>query len=168
MPVGTCDPATRGDPYNVTQLAVADGTVMVTIRYGWDGTSTRTGQQYTVQAVDTLDSIATQFGVTVADLTDWNDLPDTTVTAGQVLAVSRPGCDGPLVNGTGQASNRWAVSYTNAGQTTWYMHTVGKRGQPRVLTLAPGVSGTLTAQQAANAGYATISDCYDLSLTTTP
>lgn len=41
MPIGTCDPATRGDPYNVIQLAVGNGDVMVTIRYDWDQISTR-------------------------------------------------------------------------------------------------------------------------------
>ena len=120
MPTGTCDPATRGQAFNVLQLAIGNGDVFVTIRYGWDGVSTR----------------------------------DT-------------GCDGPLVNGTG-SGNVWAVSYTNAGQTTYYMHTVGKNGQARTLTLNPGASGTLTKTQAASAGYVNRSDCDDLSLTTEP
>ena len=121
MPIGTCDPASRGDAYNVTQLAVGNGDVMVTVRYGWDGVSTR-----------------------------------------------ETGCDGPLVNGTGPASNRWAVSYLNAGQTTYYMHTIGRNGQARTLTLNPGASGTFTAQQAAANGYVNISDIDNLSLTTEP
>lgn len=120
MPVGTCDPATRGDPYNVLQLAVGNGDVFVTIRYGWDGVSTR-----------------------------------------------ETGCDGPLVNGTG-GGNVWAISYLNAGQTTYYMKTVGRNGQPRTLTLNPGASGTLTKNQAASAGYVNVSDCDNLTLTTTP
>lgn len=41
MPAGTCDPATRGDPFNVLEMAVGNGDVMVTIRYGWDGVSVR-------------------------------------------------------------------------------------------------------------------------------
>ena len=41
MPAGTCDPSTRGDAFNVMQLAVGNGDVMVTIRYGWDGVSTK-------------------------------------------------------------------------------------------------------------------------------
>lgn len=121
MPAGTCDPATRGDLFNVLQMAVGNGDVMVTIRYGWDGTSTR----------------------------------DT-------------GCDGPLVNGTGPASNRWAVAYQNLGGTTYYLHTTGRNGQPHTFTLGPGASGTLTAQQAASQGFATRLDCDDLTLTTTP
>ena len=120
MPAGTCDPATRGDAFNVSQLAVGNGDVFVTIRFAWDGTSVR------------------------------------------------PDCDGPLVNGTGQVSNRWAVSYLNAGQTTYYMHTTGKNGVARTLRLDPGASGTLTAQQAASQGYVNASDCVNLTLTTEP
>lgn len=120
MPAGTCDPATRGDAFNVMQLAVGNGDVMVTIRYGWDGTSTR-----------------------------------------------ETGCDGPLVNGTG-SGNVWAVSYLNAGQATYYMHTIGRNGQARSLRINPGASGTLTKAQAASQGYVNVSDCDDLSLTTTP
>jgi hypothetical protein len=121
MPIGTCDPATRGDAFNVLQLSVGNGDVTVTIRYGWDGTSTRA-----------------------------------------------TGCDGPLVNGTGPASNRWAVAYENLGATTYYMHTTGRNGQARTFTVGPGASGTLTAQQAANNGYTNRSDCDDLTLTTVP
>jgi hypothetical protein len=117
MPIGTCDPATRGDPYNVLQLAVGNGDVFVTIRYGWDGTSTR-------------------------------DI----------------GCDGPLVNGTG-GGNVWAISYLNAGQTTYIMRTVGKNGQIRTLTLDPGASGTFNKAQAASRGYVNKSDVEDLTLT---
>ncbi|HEX6681559.1 MAG TPA: hypothetical protein VF062_02135 [Candidatus Limnocylindrales bacterium] len=117
MPAGTCDPSSRGAPYNVLQLAVGDeGDVFVTIRYGWDNVSTR-----------------------------------------------ETGCDGPLVNGTG-SGNVWAVSYTNAGQTTYYMNTVGRNGRPRTLTLNPGASGTLTRAQANAAGYMTRADCDNLEL----
>jgi hypothetical protein len=47
MPIGTCDPATRGEPWNVLTLAWGHnaaypaGQVVVTVRYGWDGVSTR-------------------------------------------------------------------------------------------------------------------------------
>lgn len=121
MPAGTCDPATRGDAFNVMQLAVGNGDVMVTIRYGWDGVSTRA-----------------------------------------------TGCDGPLVNGTGLAANRWAVQFQNLGATTYYLHTVGRNGTPHVFTLNGGASGTLTAAQAATQGFVNRSDCDDLELTTTP
>lgn len=120
MPAGTCDPATRGDPYNVLQLAVANGDVMVTIRYGWDGVSTRDA-----------------------------------------------GCDGPLVNGSG-AGNVWAVAYQNLGGTRYYLHTVGRNGQPHVFTLDPGAAGTLTKNQVASQGFVNRSDCDDLELTTVP
>jgi hypothetical protein len=78
------------------------------------------------------------------------------------------GCDGPLIDGTGPASNRWAVSYANLGPTTYYMHILGRKGLPRTLILNPSQSGTLTAQQCANNGYANIADFDDLQLTTIP
>jgi hypothetical protein len=120
MVAGTCDPASRGQAFNVLEMAVGNGDVMVTIRYGWDGVSVK------------------------------------------------PSCDGPLVNGPGVVSNRWAVKYQNNGQTTYYMHTTGRNGQARTFTLNPGQSGTLTAQQAANNGYVNRSDCDELTLTTEP
>jgi hypothetical protein len=39
MPIGTCDPASRGDVFNSGELAY--GPVRVQYRYGWDGTSTK-------------------------------------------------------------------------------------------------------------------------------
>lgn len=122
MPAGTCDPATRGDPYNVMQMAVGNGDVMVTIRYDWDHVSTK-------------------------------DSPG--------------GCDGPLVNGSG-SGNAWAIAYVNAGQTTYYMHTIGRNGQARTFTIDPGANGTITKNQAASQGYVNKSDCDDLTLTTSP
>ena len=39
MPIGTCDPASRGDQFNVGQETFGtDG--LITYRYGWDGVST--------------------------------------------------------------------------------------------------------------------------------
>ena len=41
MPVGTCDPASRGDTWNSGQLTIDGGAVTVDYRYGWDGVSVR-------------------------------------------------------------------------------------------------------------------------------
>lgn len=41
MPEGTCDPASRGDEFNVTETAEGGGDVLITIRWGWDGVSVR-------------------------------------------------------------------------------------------------------------------------------
>lgn len=119
-PPGSCDPASRGDAYNVTEMAVANGLVDIIARYGWDGVSTR-----------------------------------------------ETGCDGPFVNGTG-AGNKWAIQVTNNDTVSWFVNTVGKRGQPRHLELLPGVVNQYTATQAANNGYQTISDLDTLSITQTP
>lgn len=45
MPIGTCDPATRGDAFNATSLERpapdGSGSVLIDIHYGWDGVSVR-------------------------------------------------------------------------------------------------------------------------------
>ena len=42
MPNGTCDPATRGDAFNIMELAAgSNASVVVTVRYGWNGTSVK-------------------------------------------------------------------------------------------------------------------------------
>lgn len=45
MPVGTCDPASRGDAYNEVDLEYplpdSTGSVLAEIRYGWDGRSVK-------------------------------------------------------------------------------------------------------------------------------
>lgn len=120
MPAGTCDPATRGQAFSVLQLAVANGDVMLTIRFGWDGVSVR------------------------------------------------PNCDGPLINGTGVASNRWAVQAQNLSQTTYYAHTIRKNGQLARYTLGPGATGNVTVAQASANGYTAASDFGSLSMSTDP
>jgi hypothetical protein len=119
MPSGTCDPATRGDPYNVQTLSMGNGQVTIDIRYGWDGVSVR------------------------------------------------PDCDGPLVNGTG-TGNVWAIRVTNNDSISWWVHTIGKRGQPHNIQFTPGSVTTFTKTQASNNGYDSISDFSDLTLTTLP
>jgi hypothetical protein len=121
MPIGTCDPASRGAAFNEMALSQGEGKVTIDIRYGWDGVSTK-----------------------------------------------ETGCEGPLVNGTGPAANRWAVRVTNSDTQSWYVHTLGKRGQPRDYEFAAGTVTTFTANQASNNGFATISDFEELLLTTSP
>lgn len=119
MPAGTCDPASRGDPYNSQTLSMGNGAVTAEIRYGWDGVSV---------------------------------LPD---------------CDGPLVNGSG-TGNVWAIRVTNNDSVSWWVHTIGKRGQPHNTEFTPGSVTTFTKNQAANNGYDSISDFDELTLTTSP
>jgi hypothetical protein len=121
MPAGTCDPATRGEPYNVQQMSKGNGKVTITVRYGWDGVS-----------------------------------------------VKETGCDGPLINGTGVVANRWAVQVVNNDTVPWWVHTIGKRGQPRNYQFDAGSTTKFTANQAGNNGYDTISDFDSLTLTTSP
>lgn len=37
MPIGTCDPASRGDAFNIVEIV--EGQVSILCRYGWDGVS---------------------------------------------------------------------------------------------------------------------------------
>lgn len=39
MPIGTCDPASRGDTFNSGAMEI--GPILVEYRYGWDGVSVR-------------------------------------------------------------------------------------------------------------------------------
>ncbi len=45
MPIGTCDPATRGQAYNAVTLEKpapnGSGSVLIDIHFGWDGVSVR-------------------------------------------------------------------------------------------------------------------------------
>jgi hypothetical protein len=43
MPIGTCDPASRGEQWNVMemQVPIGDGVVRIWCQYGWDGVSQR-------------------------------------------------------------------------------------------------------------------------------
>lgn len=77
----------------------------------------------------------------------------------------RPDCNGPLVDGTGPASNRWAIQVVNNDTVDWLYNTVGRRNQPRTLALPAGQTRRFTAVQAAAAGYADRSDLDGLTLT---
>jgi hypothetical protein len=41
MPIGTCDPATRGASFNEFEVAFFQGAVIMKGRFGWDGVSTK-------------------------------------------------------------------------------------------------------------------------------
>jgi hypothetical protein len=110
MGLGTCDPATRGEPYNVTTLEFGGGAVTIDVRWDWDGVSVR------------------------------------------------PDCDGPIRR----------VRTTNSDSVSWYVHTVGKRGQPRDIELPAGQVRIWNAAQLSSAGYDTITDLENLTLTSSP
>lgn len=77
------------------------------------------------------------------------------------------GCDGPLVNGVG-TGNVWAIRVTNNDSVSWWVHTIGRRGQPRDTEFLPGTTTRYTANQASNNGYTTISDLAELTMTMLP
>jgi LysM repeat protein len=59
-------------------------------------TSSNTSKRYTVQKGDTLYSIATKNGVTVAQIQAWNKLTGTTLSLGQVLVVGTSSTPTPV------------------------------------------------------------------------
>lgn len=196
MPIGTCDPASRGEAFNVFEQAQGDaGEVLLTVRYGWDGprsvsVSTVSGSQSItapagsfgpgdlgraisgagIPAGSTLSAVVSDTAATLSAAATATG----TITATIAGSTKETGCDGPLVNGTGPASNRWAVRAQNTGPTTYYAHTRKRSGQVKTYTLSPAVSpteptiATVTAQQAANNGYSLRSDFDELVLTTDP
>lgn len=124
MAIGTCDPASRGEAFNLLTLAMGNGNVTVNVRYGWDGVSTK-----------------------------------------------ETGCNGPLYqppNQPGNQADRWAIQVVNNDSISWYVRTIGKKGQPRNVEFFPGETRTFTVTQATNAGYADITDFENLTLSTSP
>lgn len=57
MPEGTCDPATRGETFNTVTLEQplpdGSGSVLVDVRFGWDGVSVRPDCDGPVQSIRT-------------------------------------------------------------------------------------------------------------------
>jgi hypothetical protein len=57
MPLGTCDPASRGDAFNQSTQEVplpdGSGSVLIDCRFGWDGTSVRPNCDGPVSSVRT-------------------------------------------------------------------------------------------------------------------
>lgn len=126
MGAGTCDPASRGELFNLLTLSMGNGNVTADIRYGWDGISTK-------ESVD--------------------------------------GCNGPLYqppNQPGNQADRWAIKVINNDTISWWVRTIGKRGQPRNVEFLPGTTVTFTVNQASNAGYLSIQDFSELTLSTSP
>jgi hypothetical protein len=190
MPVGTCDPATRGELFNVRQIAKANGDVQLTVRFGWDGrpvagvgivsgsaaltapTGSFTAEDLGRGITGTGIPAGALITAVVSGSSAAMDVPATatgSITATVGSARNSPGgCDGPLVNGTGPASNRWAVRAESTSGVPWYAHTTRKNGQPVTYTLNPGQVVNVSAQQAAAGGYTLASDFGGLDLTTDP
>lgn len=61
MPEGTCDPASRGDTWNVTETAVDNGAVLITIRWGWDGVSVRPDCDGPIQDIRVVNTSTTTY-----------------------------------------------------------------------------------------------------------
>lgn len=71
------------------------------------------------------------------------------------------GCDGPLLQIGG-----WCIRVINNDSQTWYIHTKGRRGQPRNIPVQPGTTRRFSAGQAAALSWENASDLTDLTLST--
>ena len=189
MPAGTCDPATRGEPYNQLFQAVANGEVEIEVRYGWDGPRSAPNVQLTngsptitraaggLQDTDqgrTISGTGIPAGALIAAVVSATQATmsanatqtrTSTVTVGGSTRTSEGGCKGPLVDGTG-AGNVWAVRWRNLSSNDYFLHTKGRRGQPRRVDFPAGQSGTFTKAQASTVGYDDNHDFAELYLTT--
>lgn len=172
-------------------LAVANGDVTVDVRYGWDGPRSAPNVQLTngsatitraaggLQESDkgrAITGTGIPAGATIAEVVSATQATlsvaatatrTSTVTVAGSTRDSAGGCKGPLVDGTG-AGNVWAVRWVNLSGIDYYLHTKGRRGQPRRVTFAAESSGTYTKAQAAAVGYDDNHDFSDLVLSTDP
>jgi hypothetical protein len=172
-------------------LSVANGGVTVDVRYGWDGARSAPNVQLTNGSTTitraaggllesdkgrAITGTGISVGATIAEVVSATQATlsvaatatrTSTVTVAGSTRSSEGGCKGPLVDGTG-AGNVWAVKWSNLSQIDYYLHTFGRRGQPRRVTLGAGQSGTFTKAQASAVGYDDNHDFAELFLTTDP
>lgn len=105
MPLGTCDPASRGDAYNQlaeeVPLPNESGSVLIDIHYGWDGTSTRPNCDGPVSFIRTRNT-GTQ--------TAWANLPNK--KKGSPWVQLDPGTDVTITQ-QGQLNNLGLTNYSD-------------------------------------------------------
>jgi hypothetical protein len=106
MPIGTCDPATRGDEFNTMELAGGvNGSVVVTVRFGWDGVSIKaTGCDGPVKDIRTRNTGAT---------THWALLP--AKKNGSPWVEIPPGTD-VTISSPGQLTNLGLRNYSDVAE----------------------------------------------------
>lgn len=90
MPIGTCDPASRGETFNEFTIEVrspnGSGSVLVDVRFDWDGVSTKaTGCDGPITLLHTRNT---------SDMPAWALLPDKKKGSGWVQI--DPGTDLPI------------------------------------------------------------------------
>lgn len=190
MPIGTCDPATRGDDWNSGALSIDNGAVTVEYRYGWDGPRTVNNVLLTigspiatraaggVQGTDkgrTISGTGIPANTTILEVLSATQVVmsanatatrTSTVTIGGSTRTSEGGCIGPFVQGG--AGDAWAIRAANNSQTTYYAHFTGKRGTPRTITMPPGFNQEYTVAQVNSQGFLDNTDLDELSITTVP
>lgn len=86
--------------FNVRPLIIAVITIMLSLSFG--ALSTTKAQQsqdmHTVQAGESLFSIARQYDLAVGDIREWNDLDNDNLSVGQVLKITPPEADNQITH----------------------------------------------------------------------
>lgn len=186
MPLGTCDPASRGETFNEGELAIEQseafprGAVTLSYRYGWDGPRTITGVSR-VNGSPTLNAPAGSFndsdagravtgtgipgGTTIAAYVSGTRVTlsanaTSTGTNGATIAGSTfaTGCVGPLLR----------IRLVNNTPDTFYGHFKGRRGNWRRVTLNPNESRNIGQTALTAAGFIDNTDLEGLYITRDP
>lgn len=119
MPIGTCDPASRGDEYNITELAAGiNGSVVITVRSGWDGVSVRPNCDGPVKDIRVRNT---------GTATHWALLP--AKKRGSLWVEIPPGTDA-TISSPGQLSNLGLSNYSDiAGVTITDVQPEARQGR---------------------------------------
>ena len=114
MPLGTCDPASRGQAYNGVTLEVplpdGSGSVLIDCHFGWDGVSVRPDCNGPTQSIWTRNTGA---------MTAWVLLPNRRKSP--PYAPIAPGAD-VTITAQGQITNYGLTSYTDV-RDLWFQFT---------------------------------------------
>lgn len=101
MPIGTCDPASRGEAHNELAMAVANGQVLLSGLWDWDGVSVRPNCDGPIVSLRTRN---------ISQNTWWATLPNK--KKAPLWVQLDPGTDVTITQ-KGQLNNLGIVNYTD-------------------------------------------------------
>lgn len=112
----TCNPADRGEAFNKTEMALEGGAVLVTILWGWDGTSTiETGCDGPVESIRVRN---------VSTVTYYANLPSKK-RGNRNIAIA-PGTD-TVLSGNGNLRNLGLELYSDTAGVTLHQEPLALR-----------------------------------------
>lgn len=80
--------------------------------------NTASGTKYTVKAGDSVWSVSNKYGITMAQLIQWNDIQNNFIYPGQQLTVSNSGSTNSASSNTGSSANTNNSSSANTGSSS--------------------------------------------------